>query len=146
MILAINIFFIIKVLDKGRISGFVFFEENKNSPSNTILDDSITANNTSVSFFVDNPLLVRYSDSGSMLPFIDKDSTGVFIRPKSENDINVGDIINFRKEGKLIVHRIVEKGQDNGGVYFITKGDNNNIYDEKIRFEDIDSVLVAVIY
>ena len=46
----------------------------------------------------------------------------------------------------LIVHRVVEKGIDEQGVYFITKGDNNNIDDCKIRFKDIDTVLIAVIY
>jgi signal peptidase I len=146
LILAMNLFFIVKVLNEGRISGFVFSERNEDSPSDVISDDNITANTSSVTFFVDNPLLVKYSDSGSMLPFIDKDSTGVFVKPDSEDKINAGDVITFRKDGKIIVHRIVEKGQDDNGVYFITKGDNNNIEDERIRFEDIDSMLVAVIY
>lgn len=51
-----------------------------------------------------------------------------YILIKQEDDYNVGDIITYKTEDScLITHRIIEKYK-NG---FITKGDNNNIQDEK---------------
>ena len=59
----------------------------------------------------------------------------------------IKDIISFRKDKLLIVHRVVEIGNDEQGVYFITKGDNNYIRDlYKIRFEDIKDVSIGVIW
>ncbi|MEK6918132.1 MAG: signal peptidase I [Nanoarchaeota archaeon] len=145
ILLTINAVFILYVLNKGIISGFVISNGNA-SPSDFLNESSITADNTSVTFFIEKPSFIRYEDSGSMTPTLGVNSTGVVITPKSENWVNVGDIVTFRKNGELIVHRVIEKNYDGNGVYFVTKGDNNNIDDGKIRFQDIESVLVAVIY
>ena len=146
VLLALNAFFIIYILNKGVISGFVISNNNLMSPSDFLNESSISADNTSVTFFVEKPSLIKYKDSGSMIPTLGVNSTGVVITPSSEDKINVGDVITFRKDGELVVHRVVEKGYDGQGAYFVTKGDNNNVEDGKIRFEDIESVLVAVIY
>ena len=51
------------------------------------------------------------------------------------------------KQGKyLIVHRVIDIGTDSEGTYFITKGDNNNIVDGKVRFEDIEFITIGVIW
>ncbi|MEK6945191.1 MAG: signal peptidase I [Nanoarchaeota archaeon] len=145
-ILILNAVFILYVLDRGIISGFVISNGNFESPSDFLNESSITANNTSVTFFIEKPSFIRYEDSGSMAPTLGVNSTGVVITPKTEGEVNVGDIVTFRKNGELIVHRVIEKNYDGNGVYFVTKGDNNNIDDGKIRLQDIESVLVAVIY
>lgn len=54
--------------------------------------------------------------------------------------------ISFKKDGDLIVHRVIEKGVDDMGVYFITKGDSNNVSDGKVRFEDIEYKTIGVIW
>jgi hypothetical protein len=46
----------------------------------------------------------------------------------------------------LIIHRVVEKGVDFDGIYFIAKGDNNVVSDGKIRFEDIKYKTIGVIW
>ena len=71
---------------------------------------------------------------------------GIVVSPESEEDINVGDIISFWKGKEIVVHRVVEKGVDSLGTYFITKGDRNDFNDSKIRFEEIEGLLVGVIY
>ena len=81
-----------------------------------------------------------------MLPVLDQESNGIRIVPKSENEVNEGDIITFKQDNLLIVHRVVEKGIDNQGVYFITKGDNNSLSDGKIRFKDIEYITIGVLY
>ena len=52
------------------------------------------------------------------------------IKKCKSNDVNVGDIIEYKMEGYTVVHRIVEKKQRNGYFYFITKGDKNNSPDK----------------
>ena len=81
-----------------------------------------------------------------MKPLLDFNSNGIRIVPKNEEQISVGDIISFEQNGDLIVHRVVEKSEDEEGVYFITKGDNNSASDGKIRFKDIKYVTVGVIW
>lgn len=39
--------------------------------------------------------------------------------------MNVGDIIEYQTEDYNIIHRIIEKKQNNGNFIFTTKGDNN---------------------
>ncbi len=51
------------------------------------------------------------------------------IKECKPNDVNVGDIIEYKIKGYSIIHRIIEKKQRNGKYYFITKGDNNGAPD-----------------
>ena len=48
------------------------------------------------------------------------------------NDVNVGDIIEYQMEGYTVIHRIIEKKQENGEFRFVTKGDNNISPDNEI--------------
>ena len=61
---------------------------------------------------IENYILSKYSFSESMVPVFDAGANGVGIKPFSENDLHVGDIVTFRQNNKLIVHRIIEKGID----------------------------------
>lgn len=144
VILLVNLFFIVYLLG-FRTSGF-FVQNNQDSPENFVNESMILADNNSVIFYIDNASLLRFENTGSMIPTISENFTGVTIKPKLEGQIKVGDIITFRKNGSLIVHRVIEKSSDDLGVYFVPKGDNNNVDDGKIRFNDIDSIVVAIIY
>lgn len=53
----------------------------------------------------------------------------VIVKSADASDINVNDVITFREgTNRYITHRVVEI-VDNG---FVTKGDNNNVADEKV--------------
>lgn len=130
---------------ESSITGF-FISEPGYGPSNFVSEEDIIADKEGVYVKIDNPVLSRYVDSGSMNPLIGMNSTGIGFVPVSPDEIHVGDIISFWKDEKLIVHRVIEKGQDEFGLYFITKGDKSSDDDGKVRFEEIDSVLVAIIY
>ena len=95
---------------------------------------------------IDNAMLGRYAPTGSMLPTLDENTIGIKVVPVSEDDISAGDIVTFRKDGILIIHRVVEKGADKNGTYFVTKGDNNFFNDGKIRFDDIEYKTIMLIY
>lgn len=88
----------------------------------------------------------RYAPTGSMKPILDHNSNGIRVIPENEDDIHVGDIISFELKDSLIIHRVIDKGSDSKGAYFITKGDNNQVSDGKIRFEQIKYKTVGVLW
>lgn len=134
--------------NKNFISGFFLYgvDGEINAPHDFISEDKIIVYPDKIVLEIENYTLSKYSFSNSMVPIFDAGANGVGIKPKSEDELHVGDIITFRQDNNLIVHRIVEKGIDEEGWFFITKGDNNNINDGKIRFSQIDSVLIALFY
>ena len=64
------------------------------------------------------------------------------------NDVNVGDIIEYQMEGYTVIHRIIEKKQENGEFCFVTKGDNNISPDNEIVRENqlIGKVIFKIKY
>ena len=116
------------------------------APSDYIKENQIEITDDKIIIYVENPSLSRYADTGSMIPLLDEYSNGIRIVPDSEEEIYVGDIVTFIRDDKLIVHRVIEKGNDSGGIYFITKGDNSTVSDGKIRFSDIKYKTIGVLW
>lgn len=82
-----------------------------------------------------------------MDPLIDEDSNAIEILPNSAEEINVGDVISYQTAYGVIIHRVIEKSEDQEGIYYIMKGDNSPFKDlQKVRFEDVKGVVVAIIY
>ena len=76
--------------------------------------------------------------SNSMSPVFNKDDIVIVTKQES---YEVGDIITYYSDDNcLITHRIVEK-YENG---FITKGDGNNIKDEKVV--NSEQIIGKVVY
>lgn len=131
--------------------GFSIFDSNisdgSNAPGDWIKLEQIKVTKDSITINIPNASLSSYAPTGSMKPVLDKDSNGIRIIPNSPEDINVGDIVTFVSGSDNIVHRVIEKGQDDSGYWFLTKGDNNDVSDgEKIRFENIRYVTIGVLY
>ncbi len=116
------------------------------APSNYIDENQIQVYDDKVVINVENASLGEYASTGSMKPTLDENSNGIRIKPKSIDEISVGDIISFRKNNLLIIHRVIDKGKDENGIYFLTKGDNNNYIDGKVRFSDIEYKTIGVIW
>ena len=119
---------------------------NSKAPSDFVTEDQIQVYDDKIVININGASLSKYAPTGSMIPVLDEGSNGIRIVPDSEQDINVGDIITFKQDEHYIVHRVIEKGEDNKGVYFIAKGDNNTINDGKIRFSDIKYKTIGVIW
>lgn len=117
-----------------------------NAPHEIIKENQIEIYDEKVVINIKGASLGKYAATGSMKPVLDENSHGIRIVPDSEDGILVGDIITFQQNENLIIHRVIEKGKDNEGTYFITKGDNNNVTDGKIRFKDIKYITVAIIW
>jgi len=122
------------------------FSNNSKAPLDFIHENQIEVYDDRVVIYIKDASLSNYASTGSMIPVLDKGSNGIRIEVESVDDIDVGDIVSFNKDGMLVVHRVIEKGKDKKGIYFITKGDNNNISDGKIRFEDMRYKTIGVIW
>ncbi len=77
---------------------------------------------------VDNPVAVVIS--GSMEPVYYRGDI-IVIRGVDPSDIQVEDIVVYKRpyQDIPIVHRVVDIIEDNGNLYFLTKGDNNPFED-----------------
>lgn len=95
---------------------------------------------------------VRFAPVGatsSMLPFMHSGAHSLEVEPESADNLKVGDVISYYEPGNdaFIIHAIIEIGEDEGGWYAITKGYNNPVEDGwKVRFDQIEGVLIGVLY
>lgn len=121
----------------------------KISPYDHVKQEQIKVFRDRVVIYIDNATWAQFTDTNSMDPIIDIGANSIELRPKSANDIHLGDIISYKSnliEG-IIIHRVVDVSEDKDGPYFITKGDNNIIRDpEKVRFDQVHGVVIGVIY
>jgi len=124
--------------------GINFYDTINNAPGDWIKINQIQVTGDSISIAIPNVSISSYAPTGSMKPVLDEGSNGIRIIPSSAEQIGVGDIVTFGTEN--IVHRVIEKGEDEEGYWFITKGDNNQVSDGEIRFKDIKYVTIGVLY
>ncbi len=72
----------------------------------------------------------------------------VLIKKCTPNDVEEGEIIQYKREGYTVIHRVVKKYQKSGEFFFITKGDDNSSEDMEPVPEDrlIGKVIFKVKY
>ncbi|MGV8169102.1 MAG: hypothetical protein ACP5N3_03530 [Candidatus Nanoarchaeia archaeon] len=118
------------------------------TPRDRIKISQIITDGSEVSILVSNAYLAEFTDTGSMLPVLGSDATGIQIIPEKESELYPGDVISYRLEsGTIVIHRILEIGYDEQGWYAVTKGDNNPLKDgDKVRFHQVERVLIGIIY
>jgi hypothetical protein len=119
------------------------------SPSDHLAESQIHVYDDRVVIDVPGATWASFTDTNSMDPFFDDTANSIELAPKSPADVDVGDIISYSSgiTDDLIVHRVVSKGVDSDGVFYIVKGDNNPAQDpEKVRFGQIHGVLIGILY
>jgi len=119
------------------------------SPADRIKEEQIRVSNENVIINIKGAEWASFTDTNSMDPVIDSEAHAIEVIPSSEDDIQVGDIVAYNSEYAegSIIHRVVYKGEDEQGTYFVMKGDNNPTSDPgKVRFSQIKRVVVAIIY
>ena len=140
-------FYFVYGLENPFLMGFGFSEiSSSEAPFDFIQESQIQVYQDKIIININDASISRYAPTGSMKPVLDKGANGIRIKPNSEEDIHIGDIITFKKGSNFIVHRVIDKGTDNQGTYFITKGDNNSIDDGKIRFKNIEYITIGIIW
>lgn len=134
------------VLEK--VNNFLTFSSSEiMSPNDHISEEQIKVYDDRVVLDVDDPVWSSFTDTNSMDPLLDAGANGIEIKPQSPNDIHVGDVISYKSGNGVVIHRVIEIGSDEEGIFYVVKGDNNPIPDkEKVRFEDVQGILVAVVY
>ncbi len=117
------------------------------SPNDWVREEQIKVYKDKVVLEIPNALWAGFTNTNSMDPFLDERSNAVEIKPSNPEAIKVGDVIAYDSPYGTLIHRVVEKGHDQQGIYYRVKGDNSTITDPmKVRFEQVEGVVVAVIY
>jgi|GEM_PF-2221580 len=78
----------------------------------------------------------------SMSPLI-KNGDWVMLKHNS-NDIRIGSIIAFRRERRIIVHRVIQIQKKCDKNSFITKGDSNSHADKPVDVENVIGKVIAI--
>ncbi|MBU2639166.1 MAG: hypothetical protein KKG75_00485 [Nanoarchaeota archaeon] len=117
------------------------------SPSDHIEESQIHVYKDRVVIELNKPYWSKFSNTNSMDPLLDEFSNGIEIKPNSIDQVSIGDIISYKLGNNIIIHRVINTGFDAKGWYAVTKGDNNAIQDlEKVRFNQIEGILVGILY
>ena len=76
--------------------------------------------------------------SNSMKPTFERGDAVILKDVTSIDELNVGDIIKFKRDNQYVIHRIYEIDKSSDNLKIITKGDNNLVIDDKtISFSDV---------
>lgn len=95
--------------------------------NSVIIIDSLLHPNEIPDFFGYKPFIVL---SSSMEPTISAGDIAI-VKKTDVKSLKVDDIITFQNsDGTIITHRIVDIQTEDGKIYFVTKGDSNNIEDQ----------------
>ena len=120
----------------------------RSSPFDRVKEDQIEVYDDKIVINLKNAEWAKFTDTNSMDPVIDAGANAIEIRPVSEEDVHVGDIISYDDgNGDIIIHRVADIGNDQYGWYAITKGDNAPTADAgKVRFYQVERVVAVIIY
>lgn len=121
----------------------------RNAPSDHVKENQINVFKDRVILDIKDAVWAKFTPTHSMDPVLSDSANAIEVLPKSSDDIKEGDIVAYKSDyaDGTIIHRVIKKGEDQLGTYFIVKGDNNPSVDPgKVRFEQIKSVVVAIIY
>lgn len=124
--------------------------ENKQgiAPSDHLNENDVLINKDRVILNIKNANIASYAATGSMIPLFNENANGIEVIPE-ENEIKIGDVIAYDSNilNRIVIHRVVDIGEDVNGKYYLVKGDNNDKIDpEKVRFEQIKYLLIGIIY
>src|SRR3989338_3661470 len=125
----------------------ILLSQERPSPGDWVKEEQIKIYSDKVVLDIDNPLWAIFTNTNSMDPFLDETSHAIEIQPLSPDDISLGDVISYKMGENIVIHRIVEIGEDAQGAYYVVQGDNNSSRDPTmVRFNDVTGVVVAVIF
>ena len=123
------------------------FAPERESPQDRVKESQIKVFEDKIIIEVSGASWAKFANTNSMDPFLDEGANSIEIKPESPEDIKVGDVISYDAGFGLVVHRVIAVEEDEEGLYYVVKGDNNTFADsQKVRFDDVNGVLIAVIY
>ena len=135
------------VISLTPVPKIIFGGAENASPGDWVKEDQIKVYSDQVVLNISGATWASFTNTNSMDPFLDENSNAIEIIPKNPDAIRVGDVVAYKTSSGVVIHRVVEKGKDTKGIFYLLKGDNNRLGDPvKVRFEDIRGVVVAVVY
>jgi len=121
--------------------------QENSSPSDWVKENQIQVYPQQVILNIPGAKWAGFTNTNSMDPFIDETANALEVMPADLDAIKVGDVISYQTAYGVLIHRVIEKGSDEQGIYYVVKGDNNRFSDPfKVRFDEVQGVVVAVIY
>lgn len=96
----------------------------------------------SVKILNDNMSIRGRLKGNSMYPLIKNDEI-IKVKPLKENDLTVGDIVVFKADTLITVHRFLKEHASNGTI-ITTKGDSNMFFDPPNQKIDIIGKVISV--
>jgi hypothetical protein len=123
--------------------------EERPAPQDYLRESQIKVYKDRIIIDAQNVKWASFEDTNSMLPILDSNSNALQIEPICPAQIDVGDIVSYKSEYAegIIIHRVVYKDEDESGVYFILKGDNNPTSDPgKVRCSQIQRRVIGILY
>ncbi|MBD3362018.1 hypothetical protein GF358_04485 [Candidatus Woesearchaeota archaeon] len=118
---------------------------DRNNPSDSINSDEIHLYSDRMVVEKKGLTYAPVEDTKSMEPLLSSNSH-VIEKEVDFSELVVGDIISFSKKGQVIVHSVVEIGEDSIGKYALTKGYNNDFIDDwKVRAFELKGKVVGVL-
>ena len=136
---------VLSLLDSGSLPWVQAPE--RSSPSDWISEEQIKVYPEFVMLSIENATWASFTNTNSMDPFLDEKAHALEVQPDDPLQISPGDIISYQTIHGIVIHRVMAIGEDQQGVYYIVKGDNNTLTDPvKVRFDEVQGVVVAIIY
>lgn len=120
----------------------------RNSPGNHIDIKDLNLYEDKLIINLEDIKLASFEDTNSMDPVLDKNTNAIEVIPENPAQIQIGDIISFKTNtGKIFIHRVIAISEDSEGIYFLTKGDNNEELDPlRVRFDDVVGLTIGLLY
>ena len=149
LIVVIITLFYVAFESKVEIPIAVISGEEQLSPPDHIKEEDIHVYDNRVVIDIINPYWAGFTDTNSMDPIIDEYANSIQIIPKNLDEVHLGDIISYESEfaDGVIIHRVVFVGEDENGIYYYLKGDNNVMRDPgRVRFDQLRRITVGIIY
>jgi signal peptidase I len=87
--------------------------------------------------FVEKKMVKFHSEGTCMYPYV-RPGDVLHLESRSIQEIKIGEIAVFRRFNRLLAHRVIEKGNDNGSAFIITKpdtasfGNDGSVFDKEI--------------
>lgn len=69
----------------------------------------------------------------------------VVVQNIKPEDLTVGDVVRFHRDGIDVVHRIKTINQENNELVFTTRGDNNNVDDAPVSSTNIEGKVILAV-
>jgi signal peptidase I len=92
------------------------------------------------------PIYPSVIATGSMEPIIKPGDVILVKKDIDKMKLNIGDVIQFKRDNILISHRIIESVEAGGEKAYKTKGDNNSIADsEFVKPEQVKGTIVKIV-